>query len=284
MTHRTPTAVIFVYGTLLSGMALSEALVGATFLGHGRADGVLYDLGCYPGLQAGMDAVYGELYAVDRARLARLDRIEGFDPHDWVGSLYLRRPVDVRPLDGGPLVAAHGYFYRAQARLTRPIPCGDYRRYRLEQSNGPQWYIAYGSNMSSARLRARLGHDRIGPVETGHLEGYALRFNKQAGDGGVYANLTYQGTGHHCPFVAYRLDLDDIYLLDAYEGEPDHYVRLGLPFPKADGHLGLGHVYVAAPERVIPDQTPDPNYLRHLRDGYAEHGFDPDALPSAPLP
>lgn len=284
MTHRTPT-VVFVYGTLLGGMILSEALAGATFLGHGRADGVLLcDLGLYPGLRAGHGVAYGELYAVDRARRARLDRIEGFDPRDLAGSLYLRRPLDVRPLDGGPPVAAHGYFYRDRSRLTRPIPCGDYRRYRLEQSDGPQWYIAYGSNTSSARLRARLGRDAIRAVETGHLEGYELRFNKRAHDGGVYANLAYRGAGHRCPFVAYLLSPDDIRLLDAHEGEPDHYVRLGLPFPKADGRLGLGHVYIAAPERVIPDRAPDPDYLRHLLDGYEEHGFDPGALPGAPLP
>lgn len=283
MTHRTPT-VVFVYGTLLGGMILSEALAGATFLGHGRTGGVLCDLGLYPGLGAGTGAVYGELYAVDRARLARLDRIEGFDPRDLADSLYLRRPLDVRPLDGGPPVVAHSYFYRDRSRLTQPIPCGDYRRYRLEQSDGPQWYIAYGSNMSSARLRARLGPDAIRAVETGHLEGYELRFNKRAHDGGVYANLAYRGAGHRCPFAAYLLSPDDIRLLDMHEGEPGHYVRLGLPFPKAGGHLGLGHVYVAAPERVIPDRTPDPDYLRHLLTGYAEHGFDPGALPGAPLP
>ncbi len=283
MTHRTPT-VVFVYGTLLGGMILSEALAGATFLGHGRTDGVLYDLGPYPGLGTGTGAVYGELYAVDRARLARLDRIEGFDPRDLTGSLYLRRPLDVRPLDGGPTIGAHGYFYRDRSRLTRPIPCGDYRRHKLEQSDQPQWCVAYGSNMSSARLRARLGDDAVRAVEAGHLEGYALRFNKRAHDGGVRANLAYRGAGHRCPFAAYLLSPDALDELDGWEGEPDHYVRLGLPFPRADGRLGLGHVYIAAPERVIPDRTPDPKYLQHLLDGYAEHGFDPGALPGAPLP
>ena len=285
MTLQT-NIIIFVYGTLLSGMPLSDALAKSDFIGHGKINGALYDLGHYPGLKNinGKGIVYGELYAVDQSTLDKLDQIEGYFPNRPDHSLYLRQQVGVRPFDGGSTIKAYSYFYRDRCRATRSITCGDYRRYRLEQSDGSQWYIAYGSNMSSARLRARLGHDRIGSVEIGHLEGYALRFNKRAHGGGVYANLAYQGAGHRCPFVAYHLDLDDIHLLDAYEGEPNHYVRLGLPFPKADGRLGLGHVYIAAPERVIPDQTPDPNYLRHLRDGYAEHGFDPDALPGAPLP
>lgn len=282
MTTRT-SPVVFVYGTLLGGMILSEALAGAPFLGHGRTGGVLYDLGSYPGLGPGTGAVYGELYAVDRARLARLDRIEGFDPRDLAGSLYLRRPVDVQPLDGGPRIEAYSYFYCDRPRLTQPIPCGDYRRHKLEQSDQPQWYIAYGSNMSSARLRERLGGDAIRAVETGYLEGYALRFNKCAHDGGVYANLAYRGAGHRCPFAAYLLSPDALDELDCWEGEPGHYVRLGLPFPKADGGLGLGHVYVAAPERVIPDRMPDPDYLQHLLAGYEEHGFDAGALPGAAL-
>jgi gamma-glutamylcyclotransferase (GGCT)/AIG2-like uncharacterized protein YtfP len=264
-------------------MPLSDALAESAFMGHGKIDGALYDLGHYPGLRAGKRAVYGELYDVDQSTLDKLDQIEGYFPDDPDHSLYLRRQVRVRPFDGDPTIKAYSYFYRDRC-WTQPIACGDYRRYRLEQLDAPQWYVAYGSNMSSARLRRRLGHDAVRDIETGYLEGYALRFNKRAYNGGVYANIVYRGPGCRCPFVAYHLDLEAINLLDGYEGEPDHYVRLGLPFPKADGRLGLGHVYVAAPERVIPDRTPDPDYLQHLLAGYEEHGFDPGALPGAPLP
>lgn len=271
------TINVFVYGTLLRGMIRSAVLAGGRFLGHGRLDGILYDLGSYPGLTQGAGFVYGELYTIDQNKLNELDRIEGYFPENTSSSLYERRRVVVRLFNDGSTVKAYSYFYLHDLKEALQIACGDYRRERLEQLT-PQWYIAYGSNMNSARLRKRLGPDCIKAVETGYLEGYELRFNKKADNGGVYANLAYRGSGYQCPFAAYLISKNDIDRLDQYEGEPRHYIRLGLPFPRHDASVGFGHVYIADVDKLTPDRKPDPSYLQHLRRGYEEHGFDSSTL------
>lgn len=48
-------------------------------------------------------------------------------------------------------------------------------------------YCAYGSNLDTARMQKRTGPFREATVAT--LSGYRLAFNKEAQDGGVYANI-----------------------------------------------------------------------------------------------
>ena len=279
MTH-----TLFVYGTLLNGMGLWNDLVGSPFLGHGIVAGVLYDLGGFPGLQEGTGSVYGELYEISPEILNHLDEIEGYSPENPYSSLYLRKEISVQKFNEDFSVRAYSYFYNKSIENIRKIPSGDYRRDRLEQphdlSEAQQWYIAYGSNMDSTRLMKRLNLDHIPSAdkEVGYLEGYALRFNKAANNGTVYANIAYQGPGYRCPFVAYRLTQRHMETLDRYEGEPFHYVRVGLPFPKADGTYGMGHIYMAHVEKLVPDRNPAAEYLEHLRRGYQEHHFDPNDL------
>ena len=72
--------LVFVYGTLLFGERNHRHLVGARLVGEVRTQPAfqLHDLGAYPGLIAGGEhAIVGEVYAVDEATLAALDRLEG---------------------------------------------------------------------------------------------------------------------------------------------------------------------------------------------------------------
>ena len=72
--------LVFVYGTLLFGERNHRHLVGARLIGEARTQPAfqLHDLGAYPGLVAGGEhAIVGEVYAVDEATLAALDRLEG---------------------------------------------------------------------------------------------------------------------------------------------------------------------------------------------------------------
>ena len=63
--------------------------------------------------------------------------------------------------------------------------------------------------------------------------------------------------------------------MDRYEGEPDHYVRLGYPFYDAKArYTHLGHLYVARPERLVQGKMPTDGYLDHIRAGYEENGFE----------
>lgn len=74
---------LFVYGTLKRGQVRNRFLAGQTFLGVARTQPHyrLYDLGDYPGLVCSNDglSIEGELWDVDDACLAVLDREEGCD-------------------------------------------------------------------------------------------------------------------------------------------------------------------------------------------------------------
>ena len=74
-----PTCV-FVYGTLLAGEPNHRLLTGARLVAEARTKPAfeLRDLGAFPGLvRGGQHAVAGEVYEVDVATLAALDRLEG---------------------------------------------------------------------------------------------------------------------------------------------------------------------------------------------------------------
>ncbi len=75
---------LFIYGTLKRGGSNHLFLVGQKFLGPARTvpGFTLYSLGDYPGMvRAPGDTagVCGELWVVDDACLAELDRLEGLD-------------------------------------------------------------------------------------------------------------------------------------------------------------------------------------------------------------
>ena len=108
---------LFVYGTLMRAGANHALLAGARFEGAARtASGfALVDLGAYPGMvRGGAAAVAGELFEVDRAILARLDRLEGH-PH-------LFRRARVPLADGRPALAY--LLDPAHAAGHPPIPPG----------------------------------------------------------------------------------------------------------------------------------------------------------------
>lgn len=85
--HRHPE-LVFVYGTLKRGHGNHHWLLEAPFLGEAvLPEVVLHDLGPFPMAVPGEGVVRGEVYGVDAAGLARLDRLEGYP------RLYDRRPL-----------------------------------------------------------------------------------------------------------------------------------------------------------------------------------------------
>ena len=121
------TTKVFVYGTLLSGEPNHRLLAHAQLLGEARTEPLfeLVSLGAFPAMLAGGDtAVVGEVYAVDRATLADLDRLEGH-PH-----FYRRKLI---PLEDGERVLA--YLLRREQAQGRPtIDSGDWRQHQLKEA------------------------------------------------------------------------------------------------------------------------------------------------------
>ncbi len=113
---------VFVYGTLKRGGSNHLFLRGQKFLGDARtAPGfTLYSLGDYPGMvraPGDTTGVTGELWSVDDACLAELDRLEGL-----YEGLYER--IDVLLAPNGLAGSAQTYLYLRQ--LDGLAPIGDY--------------------------------------------------------------------------------------------------------------------------------------------------------------
>ena len=74
--------LVFAYGTLRAGESNAHFLAQATKLGAYRlpAGYLLYDLGAYPAAIEDADGtgLTGEVYAIDDAQLAALDRLEEY--------------------------------------------------------------------------------------------------------------------------------------------------------------------------------------------------------------
>jgi gamma-glutamylcyclotransferase (GGCT)/AIG2-like uncharacterized protein YtfP len=138
---------VFVYGTLLRGEINHYLLADAEYLGpHRTAPGfALYLLGAYPGaVRGGMTAIVGEVYAVDRAGLQRLDRLEDYP------RLYDRKLVP------SPYGRAWIYLYRGTLRDRPVIRGGDWRAFAAD----PDSIRAAGVRQVRDRKTRRRQQDR----------------------------------------------------------------------------------------------------------------------------
>ena len=133
MSETNPPRHVFVYGTLLPGLAptvVADVVRTLRVVGPGTVPGRLYHLGAYPGcvLDAACDAVvHGQLLELpSRDVLDRLDGYEGYAAHDEAGSLFLRVECDVTLADGGGRVRSWVYVYNRPAPAARLITTGRY--------------------------------------------------------------------------------------------------------------------------------------------------------------
>lgn len=126
---QTGEQLVFVYGTLMRGMANHRHLAGAPCLGTAELAGfALYDLGPFPMAIASGDRshrLHGELYAVQPAQLQALDRFEG------APRLYRRQ---AEPLADGRSV----WLYVGQPRQVRHVQrIADGRWIKPPPTSGP---------------------------------------------------------------------------------------------------------------------------------------------------
>lgn len=78
-------------------------------------------------------------------------------------------------------------------------------------------YFAYGSNMSLARLQARIPAARM--MGRGRLPGHRLKFHKLGDDGSAKLDaMTSDAPGDHVLGVLYHMSADDKAVLDPIEG------------------------------------------------------------------
>lgn len=129
-------------------------------------------------------------------------------------------------------------------------------------------YFAYGSNMDTERLSARVGMVSAGVRAT--LSGYALRFNKRAEDDlQGRANLVPQ-QGEEIEGVLFALSDEQCARLDVFEGEG--YARHTVPVTTAEG-VEEAMVYLAVPEFMVDDRAPSAEYAEYIVRGARQHGL-----------
>lgn len=263
---------LFVYGSLLRGMSLSSYMEGTKFLGPAYVRAEMFYLGFYPGIIKGNQLVFGELYEVSEEQIPKIDEVEDYIELDNERSAYLRRPIDAYQLSDGKLVKAAAYYYN-RSPIDKPrIECGDYRNFMMAKETKSAWLIGYGANMSSKKIYAKLGV--IPEHKVGVIEGFERVYNVKTGlNGNAYANIQFSSSAHQCKAVAWKLNEEQLSLMDISEDVPLKYYRASIPFVTSDGELLHAQTYFANSKVIEKNLHPDPAYLSFVNSGLMEHGL-----------
>ncbi len=128
-------------------------------------------------------------------------------------------------------------------------------------------YFAYGYNMSTKRLKDRVGEiDVIGKAK---LKNYRLTFNKLSDNGSGKANIEPK-EGSSVAGVIFKLTEEQIDILDRWE---KGYIRVKKSVVKFDNNTVIVKIYIANQNKIQGDLKPKCEYLHYLKDGADEHGL-----------
>ncbi len=124
---------LFTYGTLQPGHAPAEIVQAVDKLrpvGKGFVNGLLYDLGDYPGAVLNLESkrrIFGTVFelAEDAGLLSQLDEYEGFDPITPQQSLFIRELHPVKMATGEKL-NCWVYIYNRKPEHARLVQSGIY--------------------------------------------------------------------------------------------------------------------------------------------------------------
>lgn len=133
------------------------------------------------------------------------------------------------------------------------------------------FYFAYGSNMSTARLRARVPSARVlGP---GRLPGHALRFHKSSeADGSAKCDACHTAdAGDTVQGVVFRIDPGERPHLDRAEGLGVGYAVKEVAVHLDGGDRVAAFTYYAV--AIDPRLRPYHWYKEHVLRGALEHGL-----------
>jgi len=134
-------------------------------------------------------------------------------------------------------------------------------------------YFAYGSNMSTPRLRARVASAE--PLGVARLDGHRLMFHKVGMDGSGKCDAWHTGSEDDVVLgVVFRMDAADQALLDRAEGLGRGYRRARLCVRMTGGRAADVFAYLAT--HTDPTLAPFDWYRAHVLAGAREHGLPAD--------
>jgi hypothetical protein len=132
-------------------------------------------------------------------------------------------------------------------------------------------YFAYGSNMLTARLRARVPSVR--PLDIGRLVGHRLVFHKHGTDDSAKADALHSGDPADVIWgVLFTFNADERPLLDRAEGLGHGYIHHEVTV-STKGDEVEAFTYEVQPEYYAPHLRPFSWYLAYVLDGAREHGL-----------
>ncbi|HZF30560.1 MAG TPA: gamma-glutamylcyclotransferase family protein [Gammaproteobacteria bacterium] len=148
------------------------------------------------------------------------------------------------------------------------------------RDGGTVKYFAYGSNMSTQRLRERTPSAIARGA--GYLVGYDLRFHKRSTDGSGKADALYTGRAEDVVWgVVFELAEAELAALDTAERG---YRRVAIDVLAPRGCLLPGSTvtkaitYLAEARRIDATLRPFDWYKTHVVDGAREHGLPAEYL------
>lgn len=139
-------------------------------------------------------------------------------------------------------------------------------------------YLAYGSNMLTQRLVARVP-SASNPTCVA-LPGYQLRFNKRSEDCSGKCNIVKTDIASDVVHgVLYDVDRAQLPLLDAAEGCGHGYYREDkLPFPAPGNESQIATVYIAEPNSIDDALVPYRWYWDLVMAGAQQHQLPQDYI------
>ena len=198
----------------------------------------------------------------------------------WTG-----RPVPIVDLeDGRPIITREGEDSDECSIMTVPLRSilkpGDPPIEALKETESgppePVVYFAYGSNMSTARLRARMPSCK--PLGLATLPGHALRFHKASKDKSGKCNAFPTGDESAVIGVLFSFDPADRAKLDAAEGAGKGYEGTMVTVINDGGRRRKVLTYLATPGAIDDTLKPYSWYKAYVRAGGDEHGLPPDYM------
>lgn len=170
----------------------------------------------------------------------------------------------------------HGIMTRPLRAIRKP---GDPEVQPLEdiEAGPPELteYFAYGSNMSTQRLRGRTPSAR--PIGIATLPGHSLRFHKVSKDGsGKCDAASSLDEGAAVIGVLFAFNPAERGALDRAEGAGKGYEARAVTVINADGRRRKVLTYIAAPEAINGSLKPYDWYKEHVVAGAREHGLPED--------
>lgn len=130
------------------------------------------------------------------------------------------------------------------------------------------WFFAYGSNMSGAQMKSRVGN--ILEERAAHLPNYELRFNKKVRSGWGGANVQ-PAQGKTVYGVLYKIEEPAFRSLDRFQGVPQHSRRIEVRVIPEGGAPVSAQVYIAS--KVQKGLRPASHDLQMILAGAGEHGL-----------